>query len=143
MSSYFLNTRDIFVINAIPSNCFQSNVTDHWFLTIRISTGAACVVTLRNKVLFEKNGGKKKIQEKNFESAQKAIISSDKLYRISWKDNVIDKTEYDFSFYVFRKNVKEIKNDLSLEMELKINVFGKWKPNKQVPLAISESFNHT
>ena len=76
-----------------------------------ISTASACALSIGNEVLYEIITNKYNKYKKQFERDQLAIKHSDKLYRKTLHDNVIDENEYESLCYIFPKYVDENKNE--------------------------------
>ena len=78
---------------------------------IPISTASACALSIGNKVFYEVIINKYNKYKKEYEKDQSTIKFSDKLYRKSLENNVIDKTEYEILGNFFSEYVDENKNE--------------------------------
>ena len=106
-----LKSFDTIVINATTSTSITLSVTGIGLLAIPISTATACGLSITKKVLYEIVLQKYNKYKKLYEKDQQTIKSSDKLYRKSLQDDIIDKTEYDSLCNIFTKYVDENKNE--------------------------------
>ena len=79
-----------------------------------ISAGIACSLSLATKALHKITLNKYNKCNKQCQKDQQTIESSDKLYRKSLQDNVIDENEYAFLCKIFTEFPKETKNEPSL-----------------------------
>ena len=102
---------DTIVIIATTSTSITLSVTGIGLLAIPISTAAACGLSITNKVIYEMVMQKYNKYKKQYERDQNSIKSSDKLYRKSLQDNIIDKTEYESLCNIFTKYIDENKNE--------------------------------
>ena len=73
------------------------------------STASACVLSIGSKVLYEIITNKHNNYKKQFEKDQQTFKSSDKSYRKTLKDIVIDTIEYESLCKFFTKYVNENK----------------------------------
>ena len=78
-------------------------------ISYNISTAAARGLSIGNKVLYEIVINKYNKYKKQYEKDQQTIKFSDKLYRKSLQEKLIDKTEYESLCKIFTKNVDENK----------------------------------
>ena len=90
-----LESVDSIVIIAATSTSITLSITGIGLITLPISAGISCGLSLGNKVLHKIMTNKYNKHKKQFERDQQTITSFDKVYRKSFQDNVIDKTEYD------------------------------------------------
>ena len=102
---------DTFVIIATTSSSVTLSLTGIGLIVIPISTASACALSIGNKVLYEIIINKYNKNKKQYERDEQTIKSSDKLYRKSLQDNVIDKDEYENVYNAFTKYVDETKNE--------------------------------
>ena len=103
---------DIFVIIATTSSSITLSLTGIGLIVIPISTATACGLSIGNEVKYEIIINKYNKCEEQYEKDQQTIKSFDKLYRKSFQDNVIDKTEYESLCIVFSKYVDENESSL-------------------------------
>ena len=106
-----LKSFDTFVIIATTSSSITLSLTGVGLLVIPISTATARGLSIGNKVLYEIIINKYNKYKKLYERDQQTIKFSDKLYRKSLQDNVIDKNEYESLCNLFTKHVDENKNE--------------------------------
>ena len=78
---------------------------------IPISTSSACALSIGYKVLYEIIIKQYNKNKKQYERDQQTNKYSDKLYRKSLKENVIDKTGFESVCNIFTKYVDETKNE--------------------------------
>ena len=88
-----LESVDSIVIIGATSTSINLSVIGVGLLILPISAGIACTLSLGNKVLHKLIINKNKKYKKQYERDQQTTKSSDKLYRKSLQDTVIDKTE--------------------------------------------------
>ena len=110
-----LNTRlesiDSIVNIGATSTSITLSVTGVGLVTLPISAGIACTLSLGNKVLEKLIINTYNKYKKQYERDQQTIKSFDKLYRKALQDNVFDKIEYNSLCNTFTKNVDENKNE--------------------------------
>ena len=106
-----LESVDSIVIIAATSTSITLSVTGVGLIVLPISAGIACTLSIGNKVLHKLIINKYNKYKKQYERDQQTIKSSDKLYRKSLQDNVIDKTEYESLCNIFTRYVDENKNE--------------------------------
>ena len=104
-----LKTFDTFVIIATTSSSITLSLTGIGLIAIPITTATACGLSNGNKVMYEIIINRYYKYKKLYESDHQIIKSSDKLYRKSLQDNIIDKKEYDSLCNIFTKYVDENK----------------------------------
>ena len=95
-----LESVDSIVIIETTSTSITLSVTYIVSIILPTSAGNACTLSLGNKVLHKLIMNKYNKWKKQYQQTNK---SSDKLYRKSLQDNVIDKTEYDSLCKIFTK----------------------------------------
>ena len=109
----FLNTIlesiDSIVIIGATSTSITLSVTGVGLVILPISAGIACTLSLGNKILHKLIINKYNKYKKQYERDQQTIKSSDKLYRKSLQDNIIDKSEYETLCNIFTKYVDQNK----------------------------------
>ena len=98
-----LESVDSIIIIAATSTSITLSITGIGLLVLPISAGVACGISLGNKILHKLIINKYNKYKKQYERDQNTIKSSDKLYRKSLQDNVIDKTEYENLCNIFTK----------------------------------------
>ena len=106
-----LESVDSIVIIAATSTSITLSITGIGLIVLPISAGIACGLSLGNKVLHKLIINKDNKYKKQYERDQQTIKSFDKLYRKSFQDNVIDKTEYDSLCNIFTRYIDENKNE--------------------------------
>ena len=106
-----LESVDSIVIIAATSTSITLSVTGIALIVLPISAGIACALSLGNKILHKLIINKYNKYKKQYERDQNTIKSFDKLYRKSFQDNVIDKTEYESLCKIFTKYIDENKNE--------------------------------
>ena len=106
-----LKSFDTFVIIATTSSSITLSLTGIGLIAIPISTATARGLSIGNKVLHEIITNKYNKYKKQYERDQQTIKSFDKLYRKSFQDNVINKTEYNSLCKIFTKYFDENKNE--------------------------------
>ena len=106
-----LESVDSIVIIAATSTSITLSVTGIGMITLPISAGISCTLSLGNKILHKLIINKYNKYKKQYERDQNNIKSFDKLYRKSLQDNMIDKTEYESLCNNFSKYVDENKNE--------------------------------
>ena len=80
-----------------------------------ISSCFACTLSLGNKVLHKLITNKYNKNNKQYGRDQQTINTFDKLYRKSFQDNKIDKTEYETLCSIFTKYFDANKNESYLQ----------------------------
>ena len=80
-------------------------------IILPISAGIACTLSLGNKVLQKLIINKYNKNKKQYERDQQTIKPFDKLYRKSFQDNVIDKTEHESLCNIFTKYIDKNKKE--------------------------------
>ena len=121
-----LESVDSIVTIAATSTSITQSVTGVGLIILPISASIACGLSLGNKILHKLIINKYNKYKKIYERDQNTIISFDKLYRKSLRDNIIDKTEYDSLCNVFTKYVDDNKNEcffINMNMKIKLNFF--------------------
>ena len=103
---------DSIVIIATTSTSITLSITGIGLIILPISAGIACTLSLCNKVLHKLIINKYNKYKKQFDRDQQTIKSSDKFYRESLQDKVIDKTEYESLCNIFTEYVDE--NEMNL-----------------------------
>ena len=106
-----LESVDSIVIIATTATSITLSITGIGLITLPISAGIACALSLGNKVLHKLIINKYNKYKKQYERDQLTIKSFDKLYRKSLQDNVINKNEYESLCNIFTKYVDENKNE--------------------------------
>ena len=106
-----LESVDSIVIIAATSTSIILSVTGIGLIVLPTSTGIACGLSLRNKVLHKLITNKYNKYKKQYERDQQTIKSFDKLYRKSLQDKCIDKTEYEILCNIFTRYADENKNE--------------------------------
>ena len=106
-----LESVDSVVIIAATSTSIALSITGIGLIVLPISAGVACALSLGNKILHKLIINKYNKYKKQYERDHNTIKSSDKLYRKSLQDNLIDKTEYESLCNIFTKYVDENKNE--------------------------------
>ena len=101
---------DSFVIIGATSTSITLSITVIGLITLPMSAGISCTLSLGNKVLQKLIINKYNKYKKQYERDQQTIKSFDKLYRKPLQDNVINKTEYESLCNIFTKYVAENKN---------------------------------
>ena len=76
-----------------------------------ISTATVCALSIGNKVIYKIIVNKNNKYKKQYEKDQQTNKSSDKLYRKSLQDKVIDKTENESLCNIFTRYVDQNKNE--------------------------------
>ena len=117
-----LESVDSFIIIGATSTSITLSITGVGLISLPISAGIACTLSLGNKVLHKLNIHKYDKNEKQNERDQQTIKSFDKLYRKSLQDNAIDKNEYQI-FVIFL---------LSMLMKTKMNLFYKHEHKNKI-----------
>ena len=90
-----LKSFNTFVIIATTSSFITLSHTGIGLKAIPISTATACGLSIGNKITFAIIITKYDKQKKQYQRDQQTIKCSDKLYRKSLQDNLIDKSEYE------------------------------------------------
>ena len=106
--STVLESVDSIIIIGVTSTSITLSITG---ISLPISTGIACTLSLGNKVLHKLIINKYNEDEKQYERDQQVIKSFVKLYRKSLQANVIDETECESLCNVFTKFIDETKNE--------------------------------
>ena len=106
-----LESVDSIVIIAATSTSITLSITGIGLIVLPISAGIARGLSLSNKVLHKLIINKYNKYKKQYERDQQTIKSFDKLYRKSFQDNIINKSEYDSLCNIFTKYVDENKNE--------------------------------
>ena len=106
-----LESVDSIVIIGATSTSITLSVTGIGLIVLPISAGIACGLSLGNKILHKLIINEYNKNKKQYERDQNTIKSSDKFYRKSLQDNVIDKTEYESVCSIFTRYVDENKNE--------------------------------
>ena len=106
-----LESADSIVIIGTTSTSITLSITGVGLITLPISAGVACALSLGNKILHKLIINKYNKYKKQYERDQNTIKSFDKLYRKSLQDNIIDKTEYENLCNIFTRYVDEYKNE--------------------------------
>ena len=114
-----LESVDSIVIFGATSMSPSLSVTGVGLIILPISAGIACTLSLANKVLHKTIVNKYNKYKKQCERDQLTTKFSDKLYRKSLQDNVIDKTEYESLCNIFTKYIDENKNECFYKHEYK------------------------
>ena len=83
---------DSIVIIGATSTSITLSITGIGLIILPISAGIACTLSFGNKLLHKLKINRYKKYKKQYERDQQTIKSSDKLYRKSLQDNIIDKT---------------------------------------------------
>ena len=109
-----LESVDSIVIIGATSTSITLSITGIGLIVLPMSAGIACTLSLGNKVLHELIINKYNKYKKQYERDQQIIKSFDNLYRKSFQDNVINKTEYDSLCNIFTKYIDENKNESCL-----------------------------
>ena len=109
-----LESVDSVVIIGATSTSISLSVTGVGLIVLPISAGIACGLSLGNKILHKLIINKYNKYKKQYERDPNTVKSSDKLYRKSLQDNVIDKTEYENLCNIFTRYVDENKNEFFL-----------------------------
>ena len=117
-----LESVDSIAIIAATSTSKILSVTGIGLIVLPISAGIACTLSLGNKVLHKLIINKYNKYKKQYERDQQTIKSSDKLYRKSLQDNVIDKNEYKNLCNFFTK------------LKIKMNLFYKHEHKNKIKL---------
>ena len=91
MLTTLLKSFDTFVIIASSFNSIVLSLSGIGLIVTPISTGIACGLTIGTKVIYEVVMQNHKNYNKQNQTDQQNIESSDKLYRKSFQDNVIDR----------------------------------------------------
>ena len=99
------------VIIGATSTSITLSVTGIGLIVLPISAGIVCGISLGNKTLHKLLKNKYNKYKKRYERDQNIIKSFDKLYRKSFQDNIIDKSEYESLCNIFTKYVDENKNE--------------------------------
>ena len=102
---------DSIIIIGATSTSITLSITGVGLITLPISAGIACGLSLANKILHKLIINKYNKYKKHYERDQQTIKSFDKLYRKSLQDNVIDKIEYESLCNIFTRYVDENKNE--------------------------------
>ena len=113
-----LQSVDTIVINAANSTSLTLSITGIGFIILPLSSGIACTLSICNKVLHKLINKKYYKYKKQYEKDQQTIKSSDKLYRKSLEDDVIDKNQNESICKFFTKFLAETKNQ-SFQKKLK------------------------
>ena len=116
MLTTILKWIDTFVIIVTPSSLITLSLTGIGLIVIPISTGVACGLAISNKVIYAPITQKYNKHKKQYEEHQQTIISFNKLYLKSLKDNVIDKNECESLCIIFTRFVDETKNESFLKI---------------------------
>ena len=90
-----LKSLDKFVIVAATSSSLTLSLTEIVLIAIPISSGIACRLTIRIKVIYEVVMQKLNKYEKQYERDQQTLKSFNKLHRFSFQDNIFDKSQYE------------------------------------------------
>ena len=106
-----LESVDSIVVIAATSTSITLSITGMGLITLPITAGIGCGLSLGNKVLHKIFINKYNKYKKQYERDQNTIKSFDKLYRKSLQDNVIDKNEYESLCNIFTEYVDENKNE--------------------------------
>ena len=106
-----LESVDSIVIIGATSTSITLSVTGIGLIVLPISAGIARGLSLGNKVLHKLIVNKYNKYKKQYERDQNTIKSFDKLYRKSFQDDIIDKTENECLCNIFTKYVDENKNE--------------------------------
>ena len=106
-----LESVDSVVIIGATSTSITLSVTGIGLIVLPISAGIVCALSLGKKILHKLIINKYNKYKKQYERDQNTIKSFDKLYRKSFQDNVIDKTEYESLCNIFTKYVDQNKNE--------------------------------
>ena len=110
-----LESVDSIVIIAATSTSIILSITGIGLISLPISAGSACTLSLGNKILHKLLINKYNKYKKQYEKGQQTIKCFDNLYRKSLQGNVIDKTEYESLCNLFTKYVYETENESSLQ----------------------------
>ena len=106
-----LESVDSIIIIGALSTFITLSITGIGLISLPISAGIACTLSLGNKVLHKIIINKNNKYKKQDGRDQNPIKSFDKLYRKCVQDNLVDKTEYESLCNIFSKYVDEIKNE--------------------------------
>ena len=105
-----LESKDCVIFRA-NSTSITLSITDIGWIILPRKTGIACALSLGNKVLHKLIINKEnKYKKKQYEGDEQTKKSTDKLYRKSWQDNIINKIEYEALCNTFNKCLEEAKN---------------------------------
>ena len=104
-----LGSVDSIVIIAVTPTSITLSITGIGLISLPISAGVACTLSLGNKILQKLIINKHNKYKKQYERDQQTIKSFDKLYRKSLQDNIIDKIEYASLCNIFTRYVDEKK----------------------------------
>ena len=110
-----LESVDSIVIIGATSTSITLSVTGIGLTVLPISAGIVCTLSLGNKVMHKLITNKYNKYKKQYERDQQTIKSSDKLYRKSIRDNIIDKKENESLCKIFTRFVDETKNESFLQ----------------------------
>ena len=114
-----LESVDSIIIITATSTSITLSVTGIGLIILPRSAGIACTLSLGNKILHKLILNKENKYKTLYERDQQTIKSSDKLYRKSLQDNIIDKNEYESLCNNFTKYVDEKKINLFYKHEYK------------------------
>ena len=106
-----LESADSIVIIGATSTSITLSITGMGLIILPITASIACALSLGNKILHKIIINKYNKYKKQYERDQNTIKSSDKLYRKSLQDNIIDKTEYENLCNIFTRYVDGYKNE--------------------------------
>ena len=109
-----LESVDSIIIIAATSTSITLSITDVGLIFSPISARIACTLSLGNKVLHKIIINKYNKYKKQYEKDQQTINYSNKLYKKSSQDNIIDKIEYESLCKIKTKYVDETKNEFFL-----------------------------
>ena len=119
-----LESLDSVIIIATTSTSITLSITGVGLNILLISARIACPLSLGNKVLHRIITNKYNKYEKQNEEDQNTIKTFDKLYRKSWQDNIIDKTEYE----------SPCNFSINILMKTKLNLFYKLENQNNIKL---------
>ena len=102
-----LESMDTIVNFGATSTSISLSITGIGLISLLISAGIACALSLGNKISHKMIWNKYFEYKKQYEKDQQTIKFVDRLYRKSLHDNLIDKTELESSCNTFTKNVNE------------------------------------
>ena len=110
---------DTIVVTATTSSFFLLSLAGFGLVVIAISSFIACGLTNSYKKSYELVMQKNSKYKKLYENDKKTIKSFNKSHRKSSQDNVIDKSECEFLWNGFIKDLDETKGEPSFKFEHK------------------------
>ena len=105
-----VKTFDTFVNIATTTSSITLTLTGNGLIAKPISTATACGLSIGNKITYEIIMQKYNNYQNRYKKDKKVVKSFDNLYKKYLKDNVIDKTDFEYLCNIFTKNLDGTKN---------------------------------